>query len=111
MTYRKSLLAGIVLAPLGLLISGSAFAESVTAPVAGKNIQIADNEPNEQGASESQDGNQEQGNAESNDGESDDGNVENGENGNEQADSENGDDDEKCVKNCPETGETGENNN
>lgn len=122
MTYRKSLLAGVLLAPLGLLVSGAAFAESLPAPAVEKVLKVADNEQNDQGNTESQEGNQDEGNVESNDGAQDEGNVENNEGGNEQAENESGeggeneaDDDGAKLKKkgsgSQENGESGENNN
>ena len=114
MTFRKSLLAGVVLAPLGLMVSGAAFAEILPAPAAEKVLQVAQNEQNEQGNTESQNGNQDEGNVESNDGEQDEGNVENNEGGNEQAENE-ADDDGATLKkkgaDSQENGESGENAN
>lgn len=113
MTYRKSLLAGLVLAPLGLMVSGPVFAENVSTPLTQKVLQVAESEQNEQGNAESQDGNQDEGNAETNDGNQDEGNAENNEGGNEQADNENDGENEgeNCGKKCPESNENGENNN
>lgn len=112
MNYRKSLLAGLILAPLGLMVSGPVSAETMAVPTPNKVLQVADNEQNEQGNAESQEGNQDEGAAESNEGNNEQADNEN-ENDNEQAGAENENeaDGEKCVKNCPENGEGGENNN
>lgn len=78
MTYRRHILTGLVLLPLGLAVgmTGTATAGSAQTAIPQATVMMAENDQINENAANSQNGAQDEGNVESNDGAQNEGNAE-----------------------------------